>query len=315
MPRPARYLFGGSAGRTGSALCRRRLLSLLTALLAPLASADDVEPRLYSNVPVGAKFIGIGYAHSEGEITVDSSLPVRDVDGRVDLGVLSYSQGLNLFGKSALFTLALPYAEAAADGLFLGEPVSGQRRGAGDPLFRLAVNLSGAPPLERREFASYRQKTIIGVNLTVAPPLGHYEEERVLNAGSNRWNVVGNAGLSHKTGPWTLEASLGLTWHSDNDEFRGATLSQRSTGLLRTNLLYDLTPRAWIGVGALYAYGGETSLDGADRDDHLSNWRVGVAVSFAAARRHRVQLRATEGVVSRIGRDFRTYGVAYTYAF
>ena len=315
MFRPVRNLRRGSAGRIGATVRGGHPIALLALLIAPWAAADDVEPRLYSNVPVGAKFLGIGYAYSEGEITVDSSIPVDDADGRVDVGVVSYSQGLNLFGKSALFTVALPYAEASAEGLFLGAPVSGERRGVGDPAFRLAVNLSGAPPLPPSEFASYRQKTIVGVNLTVTPPLGHYDDDRVLNAGSNRWNLVGNAGLSHKQGPWTVETSLGLAWYSDNDDFRGATLEQQPTGLLRANLLYDLSPRAWVGVGALYAYGGETRLDGVDRDDHLANWRLGVAVSFAPLRRHRIQLRTTEGVVSRIGRDFRTYAVAYTYAF
>ena len=47
------------------------------------------------------------------------------------------------------------------------------RFGLGDPRLRVAMNLYGAPSMTPKEFASYRQQTIVGVSLTVAPPLGN----------------------------------------------------------------------------------------------------------------------------------------------
>ena len=54
---------------------------LIAALASVETRAADVEPRLYSNVPTGMNFVTVGYAHSSGEVTFDSSIPVEDVDG------------------------------------------------------------------------------------------------------------------------------------------------------------------------------------------------------------------------------------------
>jgi hypothetical protein len=289
---------------------------LLLGLVPGVGFAVDVEPRLYSNVPVGANFVQVAYARSSGEVSFDSSVPVSDVDGEIDQVVVSYSRGLDVFGRSGLLTVALPYAAAGLEGLYLGEPASGRREGFGDPQLRLSVNLWGAEALRPEAFRSYRQKTIVGVTLTVAPPLGSYQPERVINAGTNRWKIVGQVGASHRRGPWTLESAVGVSWSSDNDEVRGTNrLEQEPIALYRGTVLYNFTPSLWIGAGVAYAYGGATELNGVDRNDHLSNWRVGLALSFAPARRHRIQLRATDGMVARIGQDFRTYGFAYTYSF
>ena len=168
------------------------------------SSANDVEPRLYSNIPEGTNFLSVGYAHSKGEVTFDSSIPVADARGEVDSMVLSYSRGLDIGGKSALLTVAVPYAELALEGLYLGEPASGQRHGVGDPRVRLAVNLYGAPSLKPEQFRAYQQRTIIGASITTSVPVGRYVEERVLNAGTNRWNVGGQLGVAHRVRKWRL---------------------------------------------------------------------------------------------------------------
>ncbi|MCZ6855267.1 MAG: hypothetical protein O7G86_15255 [Gammaproteobacteria bacterium] len=114
-----------------------------------VVSANDVEPRLYSNIPTGINFLSIGYARSHGEVSFDSSVPVADVEGEIDSVVMSYSRGLNIAGKSALLTLAVPYAHVALEGLYLGQPASGRRQGMGDPRIRLVVNFYGAPAMDQ----------------------------------------------------------------------------------------------------------------------------------------------------------------------
>jgi len=289
---------------------------LVVALLPGVGSATDVEPRLYSNVPVGVNFLQVNYAHSKGDISFDNSVPVEDVEGEVDQVVLSYSRGIDVFGRSGLLTVAVPWGEVGLKGLYLGQPASGRRNGVGDPRFRLSVNLWGSPALKPQDFGTYQQDTIVGVTLTVAPPIGSYQPERIINIGTNRWSVEGQVGVSHKRGPWTVESAAGVSWTSDNDELRGTnTLEQAPIALFRGTLLYNLTSTAWIGAGLAYAYGGETTLNGVERNDRLGNWRFGLSFSFAPARNHRIQLRATEGVASRIGQDFRTYGIGYTLTF
>ena len=44
-------------------------------------------------------------------------------------------------------------------------------------------------------------RTLVGVSLTVAPPLGQYDDTKVINLGTNRWSVKPEIGLSRACGP------------------------------------------------------------------------------------------------------------------
>ena len=57
---------------------RRYLLFPLLAaswFIAP-AGAQDLEPRSYSNLPVGQNFAGVGYGYSDGEISPSPGVSV-----------------------------------------------------------------------------------------------------------------------------------------------------------------------------------------------------------------------------------------------
>ena len=172
-----------------------RLFAVVIAVLSAGAFAVDVEPTLYSNVPVGTNFASIGYSHSSGEVAFDSSVPVADVEGYIDSMVVSYSRGLNIAGRSAPLSVAVPFADVALEDLYLGQPATGQRQGIGDSRIRLAVDLHGAPALTPQAFRAYQQKTIVVINISVGVPSGRYVEERVPNVGTNRWSIVGQIGL------------------------------------------------------------------------------------------------------------------------
>jgi hypothetical protein len=55
-------------------------LVLLTLLLvaATAARAQDIEPRAYSNAPIGVNFLGVGYAFTQGSLPSNPSLPLTD---------------------------------------------------------------------------------------------------------------------------------------------------------------------------------------------------------------------------------------------
>lgn len=125
----------------------RLLVPLAFSLLLTLpgqAAANDVEPRLFTNIPVGTNFLAFSYTRSEGNVAVDPSLAL-DVDAGLDTYVGSYSRAFGIGGKSATATVAVPYADLQLSGIVDDEPVSANRRAMADPLFRIAVNLAGAP--------------------------------------------------------------------------------------------------------------------------------------------------------------------------
>jgi hypothetical protein len=296
---------------------RARLVWAMAWLLLPGAvHANDVLPRLFTNLPTGMNFLSLAYVRSEGNVAVDPSLAV-DVDARLDTYQLSYARSFGLFGQSALFTAFVPYADLTLSGIVGGERVSASGDERPDPRFRLALNLVGAPALSRSDFAGYRQKTIVGFNIEVQPPWGDYDETRRVNFGTNRWTVSPELGISHRVGRFTLEAAGTLMFFSDNDEYLvNSTLKQEPIGMVRANVLYHFRrPGTWLAFGSMYLSGGETTVDGTDRQDLQSKSRAGVALSLPFGRRHNLIFKFSTGVTTRIGADFDNYGIVYTLTF
>ena len=66
--------------------------SVVLACAAPSARAQDIEPRSYSNAPIGVNFLVAGYAYSRGGVSFDPSLPVTDTRLRTDSLAVGYAR-------------------------------------------------------------------------------------------------------------------------------------------------------------------------------------------------------------------------------
>lgn len=79
---PAALRPGAVCGVAAAARWLRPGLVLAAAVLAPgaPASAQELEPRAYSNAPVGMNFFVAGYGYSGGGVAFDPSVPLADAD-------------------------------------------------------------------------------------------------------------------------------------------------------------------------------------------------------------------------------------------
>ena len=75
---------------------------------AAVARAQDIEPRAYSNAPVGVNFLVVGYAYSHGGLSLDPSLPVTDARLESSVALLAYARVLDLWGVSGKFDVVVP---------------------------------------------------------------------------------------------------------------------------------------------------------------------------------------------------------------
>jgi hypothetical protein len=57
----------------------------------PLA-AQDLEPRAYSNSPIGLHFVLVGYAYTTGKLLTDPSLPIDNAVGHQQEDVSSVDE-------------------------------------------------------------------------------------------------------------------------------------------------------------------------------------------------------------------------------
>ena len=73
------------------------------AASASVARAQSIEPRAYSNAPVGVNFLLAGPYYTRGGLSFDTSRPVTDPQLKTYNAVLGYARALELWGKSGKF--------------------------------------------------------------------------------------------------------------------------------------------------------------------------------------------------------------------
>lgn len=283
-------------------------------LAATSAQAQDLEPRTYSNTPVGLNFLIVGYAHSEGGLSTDPALPIDDAKLRIDTVVLAYAQSLDWWGKPGKFDVVAPYSDLSGTALVAGQPLTRDVDGFGDPRFRLSVILHGAPALSLKEFAGYKQDTIIGASVQVSVPVGQYDPGRAINLGTNRWSVKPEIGVSKALGPLTLELTGSVTIYATNDDyFGGKSLEQDPIFATQAHVIYSFGRGIWGALNGTYYWGGRTTIDGVTGDTRLSSSRIGITLTLPVNRRNSVKFYASTGVSTRTGTDFDTGGMAWQY--
>ena len=274
--------------------------------------AQELEPRAYRTLPTGWNFAVVAYSYSTGNIVVDATSPIEDLDISASYANLGYLRSFGIAGRSASVTLLVPYVFLGGTAKLGGEEVSGTRTGFGDARFRLAVNLLGGPALPPAEFVKYRQRRNLGVSLTVAAPTGEYKNWQLVNLGANRWSVKPEVGYSSIKGRWILEAAAGVWFFTNNDDFlEGSTLSQDPITSLQGHLSYNFSRRVWLALDANWYGGGQTSVDGTEQDTLQSNSRVGMTLSVAIARGQSLKFSGHTGAYTRAGADFDIVGIAY----
>lgn len=294
----------------------RRLLAGLgmVLLLAPSVRAQELEPRAYSNVPAGMNFLVAGYAHSQGGLSTEPSLPLSDAELRVDTALLAYARALDLWGKSGKFDLIVPYSHLHGTARVAGQPAERQVSGFGDPRLRVSVNLHGAPSLSLAEYAGYRPDLVIGASVQVGVPVGQYDPSRAINLGTNRWTIKPDLGFSQAFSSFTFDLTAGVTFFGRNDDyFGGRTLEQAPLYSTQAHLSYDFGRGLWAALGATYYWGGRTTVNDVLQDNALNNSRVGLTLAVPVDRRYSFKFNVSRGISVRTGTDFTTAGLALQY--
>jgi hypothetical protein len=298
----------------------RRGLLLLAALAflvfagrARDLSAQDLEPRAFSPVPVSVNFAALGYGYSFGNILLDPSIPLEDGTGTVHSLVGAYVRTFSFFGMSAKADVLVPVAFGDWEGNLAGQDTSRTANGFGDPSVRLAVNFVGAPALEIPRFMTYRQKTVVGASLRVVAPLGQYDNMRLINLGTNRWTFIPRIGASRRLGHWTLEG-IGSVWlFTTNSDLKGSRVQQDPLWTIQASVSYVIDNGAWLAVDGGWGSGARATVDGVKGSARQENARFGVTAAYPLTRRASLKLAYIGGASTRLGADFDSFVLVYQY--
>jgi hypothetical protein len=149
------------------------VLSIAIALCSShLLIAQDLRPRAYVITPLHSNAVILGYAFNTGSIFFGTVLPITNASGQYSVPNISYYHSLSFFKRSANFTATLPYVVGPFRGEVTGNEQSIYRSGMADSVFRFSVNLLGGPAMPPKDFAKWKQKTILGASVQVVAPTG-----------------------------------------------------------------------------------------------------------------------------------------------
>jgi hypothetical protein len=284
------------------------------ALAAAAAHAQDMEPRAYSASPVGTNFLLGGYAYSKGGVATDPSIPIENLRAKVNTAIAGYARTFDLAGRAASAAVLLPYAWGTFTGDVQDENREVTRSGIGDMRFRLTANLLGGPALTPEEFARREPTTTLGASLSVVAPTGAYNPEHLINIGTNRWAIKPEIGVSQPLGNWFADAAAGVWFYTDNTQFFGGNVrSQAPLWSFQAHGGYNFQPGLWLAADFTYYTGGESSINGTAKDDALASSRYGLTLSIPLADSLSMKLTWSNGLTSRGGADFETFGLILQY--
>jgi hypothetical protein len=284
-------------------------------LLAATASAQELEPRAFSPSPIGTNFAVAAFTHASGDVSLDPSVPITNVQANINVYSVGYAYTFGLLGHSANVAIAVPYFRAGVSGNVeeVGQREA-DRTGMGDIGMRFAMTLIGGPALTPEEFAHRTPGTVLGVDLKVRAPTGQYDPSKLINIGNNRWAFKPEIGLSQPIGNWFTDAIAGVWVFTDNTNyFGGNTRSQEPLYSLQLDVGYEFRPGLWLSANGTYYTGGETSINGVQGQDRQQNTRYGITASAPLGTGWSTKFGWSKGLATRIGGSFEEYTFALQY--
>jgi len=295
----------------------KQIFVLLTLIfLAKGLLSQDLEPRSLSVLPTGGNFAIASYGYSMGNILVDNSLPIDNLDAQLNNFVLAYARSFKLFNRLAKFDVIAPYSFGKFTGIVSNIDSSTTKTGFADPLARLSIILIGAKPLKISEYSNQiDNKFKLGLSFRIRAPLGKYDNTKFINIGANRWafktKIAGSYDLTKKL---ILEGHLSAWFFTENKEFwNGNSIKQKPLLSAQLHLTYIIKPGIWLAASFGQSGQGETIVNGVEKDDLQQNSRMGLAFAYKIAKQHSIKIAATSGVSTRYGANFTTVLIAYQF--
>src|SRR5688572_10864932 len=101
--------------------CADTILLATMIAVTPALFSQELEPRAYSNVPIGMNFAVVGYGYVDGDVLLEASSPLDNAEITLHAALLAYARSLNFFGDSAKIDVVVPYSRASGSATFAGQ--------------------------------------------------------------------------------------------------------------------------------------------------------------------------------------------------
>ena len=301
-------------------LCSLTMLLILVAPFTRLA-AQDLSPRAYVITPRSSNAVLLTWSFYDGGLNFSGAVPITGATARYNIPVFSYYHALSFFGRSSNITVALPYGVGTFKGDVLGTSREAYRSGLLDLTIRFSVNLLGGPSMDLKDFAKWRQKTLLGASVKVLAPTGQYNGRQLVNWGLNRWAIKPEIGYSRRFWrDWLLDAYAGAWFYTTNSQFFSIPVpvpqTQAPVGSFEGHLSRNFGLKTWASLDGNYWFGGTTTLNGIrNPGTRQSSSRLGGTVAFPITEHQSIKIAYSGGTFIRFGGNYQNLQVAWQYSW
>lgn len=290
----------------------------LTAICAPdWAYAQFTDPRTYTNSPVGLNQIELGYVYAHSNTSIDSSLVVGGAKFSLNQGSVTYTRFFDLFHRLTWVEPSLSIA--GLSGSISGTDISGSVTGTGDSSYQIGMLLKGGPAFRASEFENFKPTTAVGLSLTFTAPTGRYDQNKLLNLGSDRWSFKPEVGVSQPFGreqKWEFDGYLNAYFLTDNTAYRGMEiLKQRPLPGVEGHLSYSFNDAVWASLDTRYSFRGDTLVNGINQNNAQQNFVLGSEVNISLNTRNALIFEYAKALVHQNGPSVGGFTVRYDYTW
>lgn len=287
---------------------------LIFAGLTHRGYSQELEPRAFTNIPIGMNFAFVGYGYAQGNILFDPALPLEDTEAQLNSLVFGYLRSIKLFGLASKIDVLVPYGFGNWTGVFQGVDSATSRSGFADMRIRLSIDFTGAPAMKLSEYGSYTPNLISGFSIEIFPPTGQYFPDRLVNLGTNRWRFKPQYGFSKYLNKWIVEGYASVMFFTKNSDFYGGkTITQDPILAVKLHGIRTLKNTSWFALSAGYAYGAASKVNNNPVEFNISTIRIGLTYAVPIASAHTLRFTGATSIVLEEGADFDAVAISYQY--
>ncbi|UJX42935.1 transporter [Desulfovibrio sp. JY] len=284
---------------------RKSILCLAVLLvLAPWgrATAGTTNARDYVPLPPGTNIINLYYSHGFGNELYARDKKVSDnANLTTNMGILRPIHYMQLGPFTIDPQAVIPFGEVELNGE--------RSSGVGDITFLSTIWLINN--MEQGYYFAYSPYITI--------PSGPYRRESIVNLGSNRWSFKQELAVGKRLADkaW-LELIANVEFFTNNidapdAEKKPVTSSKDPLYGVEFHASYDLTKDFFVSGDYYFAYGAETTLDGARQNDRTCNHTVGL--SFFYMLNQHLQLMADYKLPVAVQNGIKTNSITLRLAY
>lgn len=279
-------------------------LVVVNLFCAPLASAEDS----FDGVPLPAGTLGtlVYYDQTEGNKLYNGGNKLsEDFNLIADVGIWRGVYYHNIGPFTASSNLLLPFGTISVNGAAVGNnDISSS--GMGDPLFCEALWLLNDPG----------KMTWGGIAAYVTMPFGQYDNEKLVNLGSNRWAFRPMVSFTKGLGNgFFIDSYVSVEFYTKNDEYGPGKVGLEQDPLcnFETHLIQHLDPKTFISVDYFYHIGGETEIAGVNRDDKQKDHAMQLTLARMITENTQLMLKYKSDLSVENGPKTGTFGLRLAY--